>query len=238
MFKPVRSIFEKCVVRMAKSLGYELKKSYRPQAFGEVARGSRVYIGCGEQTLEGYLGCDLRPLPNVTIACRAWELSQFCRDLKEIYSRHMLEHLTYYEAVLALRDWNNALGADGFVRIEVPNIRFAITQWLRSEWSSEAWSDRYSDARWGFAGLFGWQRECDPTQTDYNSSYWDVHKSGYDEQIIRFMLNEAGFHNITIGLEGFTPAQMRRRNLPAGASDGCHLIAVAYKQIQALKHVA
>lgn len=210
-------------------LGYRVEPKVASGLRRPIPSRAKLYVGCGEDQLDGYVGCDLRPLEHVALACRAWEISRYCEGLSEIYTRHMLEHLTWDEVQLTLADWHAALAADGMLRIEVPNIRFAIDQWLRASWSDEALENRFSDARWGFAGLFGWQRECNPASPDYNPTYWDAHKSGYDEHVLRFVLERAGFEQIRIWTEGFTEKQMRRRNLPPGASDGCHLMATAIK---------
>lgn len=116
------------------------------------------------------------------------------------------------------------------MHVIVPNLDFAIAQWQRAEWSEEAWDSKWSDMRWGCAGLYGWQRECDPLSADYSTSYWDVHKSGYNAKVIAYMLERAGFSEIEVHHEGFTDRETEERGLPAGASDGCHLIAKATKR--------
>ncbi len=230
--------FETILVAIGRKCGYQIEPLYRPVLKNNIPAGSKLHVGCGDQLVEGYVHCDLRPLPHVDLACRAWEVSRFATGLNEIYSRHMLEHLTYAEAVLTLRDWHQALSPNGLLRIEVPNIRFAIQQWLRAKWSKEALENRYSDARWGFAGFFGWQRECDPSSIEYNQSYWDVHKSGYDENILRFLLDQAGFEKIQVSLDGFSAAQLRRRKLAPHASDQCHLVALGWKRSEAERAAA
>lgn len=228
--KPVlRSWLGRGLVAAAGWLDYHVEPKLASGLRLPVGGGAKLYVGCGEDQRPGYLGCDLRPLEHVALVCRAWEISKYCTDLGEIYTRHMLEHLSWDEVQATLRDWHSALHPHGTLRIEVPNIRFAIDQWLRATWSQDALENRFSDARWGFAGLFGWQRECDPASPDYRPTYWDAHKSGYDEHVLRFLLERAGFEKIHIWTEGFTEKQMRRRNLPTGASDGCHLMATAVK---------
>ncbi|MEM7474501.1 MAG: methyltransferase domain-containing protein [Planctomycetota bacterium] len=176
--------------------------------------GSRLYVGCGEDVREGFVGCDLRPLPTVQVVCRAWEVGQCCNDVQEIYTRHMLEHLTFAEVQATLLSWHDALMINGEVHIVVPNLDFHIDQWRRAEWSEENLSDQWSDASWSMAGFYGWQRECDPQSNNYTSSYWDVHKCGFNSKVMRFLLKRAGFSNIRIEIE-----------------EDCHLVARATKLV-------
>jgi 2-polyprenyl-3-methyl-5-hydroxy-6-metoxy-1,4-benzoquinol methylase len=60
------------------------------------------------------------------------------------------------------------------------------------------------------AGFYGWQRECDPTSGNYNSTYWDVHKSGFNLKNISFLLSKVGFTEIELSI-----------------FDKCHLVAKA-----------
>ena len=193
-------------------LGYLVRGSW--SGSGAIPPGSKVYVGCGEDRREGYYGCDVRPLRSVALVSKAWKLSRHCSELSEIYTRHMLEHLTFDEATAALHDWHEALAVGGRLHLVVPNLDFHIQQWLRAEWSEEALSDKRSDARWGFAGLYGWQRECNPRQAPYHDNYWDVHKSGYNPRLLSFLLERAGFSDVEIHVE-----------------DDCHLVAGAIKQV-------
>ncbi|MCV2885450.1 class I SAM-dependent methyltransferase [Aestuariibacter sp. AA17] len=175
----------------------------------------KIYIGCGEDRREGYLHCDLRELEGIDVVCNAWEVSQHITGLTDIYSRHMLEHLTSMEAEAALIDWHNALAIEGTVYIVVPNMDFHIQQWLKADWNESTIKDPNSDARYGFAGIFGWQRECDPRSGNYENTYWDVHKSGYNEKRMRFLLERAGFVDIKIEIK-----------------NDVHLVATAKKTMQ------
>ncbi|MHC4481876.1 MAG: methyltransferase domain-containing protein, partial [Planctomycetota bacterium] len=199
-------------------LGYDIRRippepTARPAPRKpEKISGARLYVGCGDDEREGFIGCDMRARPNVSIVCKAWQVSQHCTDLSEIYSRHMLEHLTFDEACAALLDWQRALAVGGSVEVVVPNLDFHIEQWQRAEWTERALQDPRSDARWGFAGLYGWQRESGPASKD--PSYWDVHKSGYNERLIAFLLRRAGFSDIETHVE-----------------EGAHLSARAAKKL-------
>jgi len=176
--------------------------------------GLRLDVGSGGNAAEGYMSCDLRRVPGVEIICNAWDVPLHVRDVAEIYSRHMLEHLTLAELRLTLHRWHDALAVGGRVKIIVPNLRFHIEQWLRADWTQEKISEKWSDASWGHAGLFGWQRQTDPTACDYKASYWDVHKTGFDEAVMKFHLESAGFSDITIKIV-----------------DSVHLVAEAVKRV-------
>ena len=165
-------------------------------------KNKKVYMGCGTDTREGFIGCDLRPLPGVAISCPAWELSKHAEELQEIFSRHMLEHLTLAEVDYTLRDWHKALALGGVVHVIVPNIEFHIDQWRRAEWTEEAYAVSRSDARYGHAGFYGWQHECNPRARDYSPSYWDVHKTAFNVENMTFFLGRTGFSEVRIQLYG------------------------------------
>lgn len=155
-------------------------------------------MGCGNDVKEGFLHADIRSLPNVEIVCKAWELSKHEIEIDFIYSRHMLEHLTNYEADRTLRDWYKSLKYNGEIEVIVPDMDFHAKQWLEAEWSDEVLKDKWSDAKHGFAGFWGWQEECDPWSQNYNDSYWSVHKSGYNKKRMHWLLNRIGYVDIDI----------------------------------------
>lgn len=172
----------------------------------------KVYVGCGPNRKEGYVGCDIRVLDSVDVVCKSWELSDNFEKVHQIYSRHMLEHLTFKEVEATLSDWHKCLEIGGGIHLVVPFLDFHIEQWKKAEWSESTSQEKWSDASWSMAGFYGWQRECDPKADNYNSTYWDVHKSGFNVQNMTFILQKAGFSEIEISI-----------------FDQCHLIAKATK---------
>ena len=176
---------------------------------------AKLNVGCGRKPKEGYFGCDIRPLDTVDVVCRAWEVPEHCADLEEIYSRHMLEHLTLCEADYTLHQWFRALAVGGRVHIIVPYLPFHIDQFCRAVWSEEELANRQSDARASLGSIFGWQDGCDPTAAGYKGNYWDVHKLGFNKRLMTFMLSRAGFEDIELTVE-----------------DRCHLVARAVRRRQ------
>lgn len=173
----------------------------KPLSYSKIAacEGARLYLGCGDDVRAGYVGCDIRDLPNVSIVCKAWEVSRFCKTVKEIYSRHMLEHLTLPQFEATLVDWYGALADGGTIEIIVPNMDFHIEQWQRAVWDEVSWAQQFSDARHVFASIWGWQREAGTEHGDLSegvSELWDVHKCGFNEKSIGFFLARAGFSDV------------------------------------------
>jgi hypothetical protein len=100
-----------------------------------------------------------------------------------------------------LNDWRRALVPGGYVVIVTPNLDHHIKQWRKARWNNEEWNNKWSKARHGAAGFYGWQRECEPTITSddtLSSRYWDCHKSGYNKQSLAFWLLRAGFDSVSV----------------------------------------
>ena len=108
----------------------------------------------------------------------------------------MVEHLTNEEALLTLKDWFVGLKVGGSIRLIVPNLDFHCEQWLNAKWDEDSFNDSRSDANYSSAGFWGWQNECNPSHPNYNGTYWDVHKSGYNIRKMQFILNKVGYKNI------------------------------------------
>jgi predicted SAM-dependent methyltransferase len=189
------------VKAMLSKAGYEIRRippevTEKPQARKS---GLRLYVGCGTDSRHGFEGCDTRPLPNVSIVCKAWEISRNCTEVKEIYSRHMLEHLTLPQVEETLRDWLCALAEGGRIHVVVPNMDFHVEQWRRAAWNEEEWNKQFSDARHSFAGFWGWQRESDSEalRQSGENAFWDIHKCGFNCEFLAFLLEREGFTNIS-----------------------------------------
>ncbi len=75
---------------------------------------------------------------------------------------------------------------------------FHVEQWRHAVWNEETWNEKWSDARYAFAGFWGWQRESDieGLACSGKNAYWDVHKCGFNKKFLTFLLNRAGFSDV------------------------------------------
>ena len=154
--------------------------------------GLRLDLGCGERGPKpGFQGVDIRPLPGVTTLAAMTELEAHFApaSVDEITSRHAFEHLSFQDGADAVASWSRVLKPAGKLQLIVPDLRYHIGQFLdpdpeaRSETNPD-WSAREH----ALAGFWGWQRE--------HGTDWDIHKSGYDFEGLRALLQAHGFVDV------------------------------------------
>lgn len=152
----------------------------------------KLEFGCGDQLTPGYTGVDLRKLPGIKYVCNAWEIDKKVKPntVEAIKSNHFLEHLSFPQVDMVLRSWHKILKKGGKVITVVPELTYHIRQFLEEDRSKPS----KANARWtleqhALAGFYGWQREA-------STKMWDIHKSGYDESILRSYFERHGYVNI------------------------------------------
>jgi predicted SAM-dependent methyltransferase len=153
----------------------------------------RLDFGCGSiQPKHGYVGVDIRPLPGIRYICNAWEICDLvaAESVLSIYSRHFFEHLTFAQAHLTLCAWMTILRPGGTIQMIIPDLAYHIAQFLapNRKAPSEA-NPNWTLQQHAIGSFWGWQ--CDgATET------WDVHKSGYDFDLLDESLQKHGFRNV------------------------------------------
>lgn len=142
----------------------------------------KLHIGCGAQILSNYVNIDIRRVPGVDVVAKAWELGMYANgSIDEIFSRHMIEHLTLIQARLAFEEWHRVLRPEGHIELICPDRDYHIWQLLHPNDKSQfnpAWTNRQH----GLAGLHGWQ-----------SYPGDVHQWSWTKEEIRPELDNLGF---------------------------------------------
>jgi len=145
----------------------------------------KLEFGSGEKpTKEGFKTCDIRNVPGVDFVCPAWDIDKLVEEntVQEIFSRHFFEHLTFKQGEKMLEVWHKILVPGGKCEMMLPNMTFHIEQWRRRS------TDR--EIKHANAGFWGWQRGT-------FDDVWDVHKSGYDKELLIPIVKKHNFVNIT-----------------------------------------
>ena len=111
------------------------------------------------------------------IVAPAWEIPLPADSVEEIYSSHMLEHISHHQTVSTLREWHRILQPCGVLRLFIPDLEWCVQRWL--EQPDEPGSEKDG---WNLHTIFGAQA--------YEG---DTHRTGFTAASIRRRLIEAGF---------------------------------------------
>lgn len=138
----------------------------------------KLHIG-GKQAHPDWKILDIEPRPEVDFIGNAIDLSQFASDsIDVIYASHVLEHFFYNiddELTTTLREWHRVLKPGGKLLISVPDLKTLC--WLYTNPNMMP-MERYHIMRMMFGG---------------QTNIYDVHKVGFDFEILGMYLEEVGF---------------------------------------------
>jgi predicted SAM-dependent methyltransferase len=110
----------------------------------------KLNIGCGGKRIKGYTGIDAHNTPAADIVAKAWELPMIkSNSVDEIYTSHMVEHLTPGEFRKSLTEWKRVLKPGGSLVIRCPNFELYVREWLEGDYDYR-WG-------WGITNLLGHQ---------------------------------------------------------------------------------
>lgn len=160
----------------------------------EVGRGRRIEIGCGDRRPKiGFRGADIRDCEYVDYVTEAWNLHKLIHhsSITEVRGRHFFEHLSFSQCEATLRSIHAILAPGAKLQLEVPDLVYHAEQLLAVDRLQEP-SDikqSWTNEQHMLAGFYGWQREG-------FEEAWDIHKSGFTEDLLRRLLEHHGFINV------------------------------------------
>lgn len=143
----------------------------------------KIEFGCGDSpTKENFLTCDIRNLPGITFVCECWDIDKHVSEnsVEEIFSRHFFEHLTFKQGSHLLDVWYKILKPGGKIGMIIPNMDYHAKQWLNG--------NDYNRAK---KSIFGHQRGS-------MFDTWDIHKSGYNKDTLKELIEGKNFKKYTI----------------------------------------
>ena len=138
----------------------------------------RLNLGCGEDRREGYINVDAY-VPTADLQMNIFDLQMDDGVVDEIFSSHMLEHLGKYEVPKVLTEWHRVLKPGGVLRLNLPDLEWSMTQWLRTP----------EEQRWGWAldTIYGLQT--------HDGEY---HKTGFTVTRAEQLMEAAGFAQVKV----------------------------------------
>jgi predicted O-linked N-acetylglucosamine transferase (SPINDLY family)/predicted SAM-dependent methyltransferase/GT2 family glycosyltransferase len=143
----------------------------------------RLHIG-GQEHHPDWKIFDALPREEVDFIGNAQDLSQFENNsISAIYTSHVLEHFYYLlndELLSTLKEWYRVLETGGELMISVPNLQVICSLYVDPRTPA---NDRYSLMRMIFGGQL---------------NEYDVHKVGFDQDILGTYLQHAGFQDIQV----------------------------------------
>lgn len=138
----------------------------------------KLHIG-GKQVHPDWKIVDIEPRPEVDYVANASDLSQFeSNSVEAIYASHVLEHFHHSlnnELIYTLREWQRVLIPGGKLLISVPDLKVLCWLYLHPNLVP---LERHHLMRIIFGG---------------QTNEYDVHKVGFDFDILAMYLEEAGF---------------------------------------------
>ncbi|MEM7454870.1 MAG: methyltransferase domain-containing protein [Planctomycetota bacterium] len=154
-----------------------------------------LHLGCGTVLFPGITNCDLHN-PAAEKQLDSTDLSEFSdRSVCLIESHHMLEHLSFDEAKVALAEWRRVLKPGGLLVLTCPDLSAVCRLWLQLKSKRESTDERaIEEVNYVLKMFYGSQE---------NEGMF--HKSGYDAPFMRRFLGESDFEV----LYSHTPYQIR-----------------------------
>ena len=96
---------------------------------------ARLHIGCGEQSLKGWINIDNQGLPGVDQVLDVRRGLPFS-GVATIYAEHFLEHLSLDEGLAFLAECRRVLLPDGVLRLSTPNLDWVMQTHYRGSAAS------------------------------------------------------------------------------------------------------
>jgi predicted SAM-dependent methyltransferase len=154
------------------------KRRARPTA----ATPRKLHLGCGDIRIDGYCNVDISFLPTVDIIDDVIRLRKFEKSFADqIYACHVLEHLSHDEVPRALARWFEVLRPGGELRISVPDIDRIVKVYHKN------WQHFQTRGNTPWIGLL-YGGQTDP---------YDYHKTGFNFCWMHYLLEAAGFDEIS-----------------------------------------
>lgn len=170
----------------------------------------KIELGSGPHGVPGFFHIDAVKVGNVDMAADIRNLDFLqTNSVDELYSAHVLEHISYTEVEQVLAEWCRVLRPGGKITLKMPDLEFLCRSLVQGIHSAEevmvAIFGGFSDYPGGpdgwekISGDPNWKRNSIPDgRVPYPGKYteWGAHKALYTFNTLKPRLARAGFKDI------------------------------------------
>lgn len=177
---------------------YYMSDSYRQKQIEDYFSSNgtaKLHLGCGINRYAGWLNTDIAPdiCKLGAVYMDAGASFPFPDDSFDyVYSEHLIEHLSYAQAVNMLRECHRVLKPSGVIRIATPDIRFLIDLYQNPE---KPMNKAY--IKWSANG--GGGSPALPEHAVFVINKFHIawgHQFIYDQETLSHLMQENGFSHI------------------------------------------
>jgi predicted SAM-dependent methyltransferase len=153
----------------------------------------KLHLGCGSNIIDGWLNSDISPKSNHVVSVDITKTFPFYDEIFDyVFSEHVIEHVSYVQGQQMLKECFCVLKDSGKIRISTPDLSFLI-----SLYQSEKSELQKKYMRWATETFIDSAPYCEDTFVVNNFVRDWGHIFIYDEKVLRFSLEKAGFKEIT-----------------------------------------
>jgi len=130
--------------------------------------------------IDGFINIDIKDNVGVDLVCNCQDINKHFQpnSINLILTSHMLEHITYDEAIKTLSTYYSLLKSGGFLIVEVPDCE-NLDERLRKK---EIDLEHYNDCKYG------------------SQEFGQTHKNEYTRNSLYQLLSRVGFKDISENL--------------------------------------
>jgi len=176
-----------------KALYFDIKRFYRRLVSSKKKRHTKftnLHIGCGDKKVEGWINVDLSGA-DVNIDLSAGYLPWNDNVFENIASQHFVEHLYIKDELIPmLKECYRVLKPNGQLWLSTPDLKKLCNAYL-----NDACAGMVTDRA---ARLSNWTLGNYPSQQFMNDMFYQKgeHKNLFDYELLKWVLQQAGFSNI------------------------------------------
>lgn len=176
----------------------------------------KLQLGCGKNTLEGWLNADLKPTKRTIFLDAAKRLPFDNCTFDYVFSEHLIEHLKYQDGVRLIQESYRILKNRGKIRISTPDLSFLIQLYTENKADLQERYIRWTvDSTLPDIGIYSDTFVINNFFRDCTRKFID-HKFIYDYKTLKDILQNCGFVNVS----RYKPGESDDANLQGIESHG------------------